>query len=42
MAKFDGLIKTYEKPFSASNHDALGATDYIMVRYDGERVVPAN
>ena len=39
--KFDGLIKTYDKPFSASNHDALGPTDYIMVRYDGDKIVPA-
>jgi branched-chain amino acid transport system substrate-binding protein len=39
---FGGLIKTYGKPFSATNHDALGADDYIMVRYDGVKIVPAN
>ena len=39
--KFEGLIKTYDKPFSKTNHDALGADDYIMVRYDGDKVVPA-
>jgi branched-chain amino acid transport system substrate-binding protein len=38
--KFEGLIKTYEKPFSKTEHDALGAADYIMVRYDGNKIVP--
>jgi branched-chain amino acid transport system substrate-binding protein len=40
QGKVDGLIKTYEKPFSADNHDALGPSDYIMVRYDGDKIVP--
>ena len=39
-AKYTGLIKTYEKPFSPENHDALGPNDYIMVRYDGDKIVP--
>lgn len=38
---YDGLIKTYDKPFSATEHDALGPQDYIMVHYQGEEVVPA-
>ena len=37
---YEGLIKTYDKPFSAENHDALGPEDYIMVHYEGEEVVP--
>ena len=37
---YDGLIKTYEKPFSPDDHDALGPDDYVMVRYDGDRIVP--
>lgn len=37
---YDGLIKTYDKPFSAENHDALGPDDYIMVHYEGDKVVP--
>ncbi|MDX2205935.1 MAG: ABC transporter substrate-binding protein [Hyphomicrobiaceae bacterium] len=40
--KLEGLIKTYEKPFSKTEHDALGASDYIMVRYEGDKIVPAN
>lgn len=39
-APYDGLIKSYSKPFSADRHDALGAEDYIMVQYDGNKVVP--
>ncbi|MCB1883203.1 MAG: ABC transporter substrate-binding protein [Geminicoccaceae bacterium] len=38
---YEGLIKTYEKPFSPDDHDALGPDDYVMVRYDGDRIVPA-
>jgi branched-chain amino acid transport system substrate-binding protein len=39
---YQGLIKTYTKPFSHENHDALGPNDYIMVRYEGEQIVPVN
>ena len=35
-----GLIKTYSKPFAPDNHDALGPSDYIMVHYQGDNVVP--
>jgi branched-chain amino acid transport system substrate-binding protein len=37
---YAGLIKTYTRPFAADNHDALGPDDYIMVRYDGDKIVP--
>jgi len=37
---YQGLIKTYSKPFAADNHDALGPSDYIMVHYEGDNVVP--
>jgi branched-chain amino acid transport system substrate-binding protein len=40
LGPYEGLIKTYPKPFSAENHDALGPEDYIMVRYDGNQIVP--
>jgi len=39
--EYAGLIKTYSAPFSATEHDALGPDDYIMVRYQGDQVVPA-
>jgi branched-chain amino acid transport system substrate-binding protein len=40
-AAYVGLIKTYSPPFSAKDHDALGPDDYTMVRYQGDRIVPA-
>src|SRR5215471_4336193 len=39
---YEGLIKTYAKPFAPGNHDALGPEDYIMVHYVGDKVVPVN
>jgi branched-chain amino acid transport system substrate-binding protein len=39
---YAGLIKTYTKPFAKTNHDALGPDDYIMVRYEGSKIVPAS
>ena len=38
--RYEGLIKTYVKPFSSQNHDALTENDYIMVRYNGDDIVP--
>lgn len=37
---YQGLIKTYNKPFTAENHDALTPNDYVMVHYEGDSVVP--
>ena len=37
---YKGLIKTYDKPFTADNHDALNEDDYIMVRWEGNKIVP--
>ena len=39
---YQGLIKTYTKPFTADNHDALGPDDYIMVHYAGDKIVPVD
>lgn len=40
IGPYKGLIKTYDKPFTPTNHDALNENDYIMVRYEGEQIVP--
>ena len=40
IGKHDGLIKTYDNPFSPGNHDALGPADYIMVHYQGNTITP--
>jgi branched-chain amino acid transport system substrate-binding protein len=37
---YQGLIKTYTKPFTDDNHDALDENDYIMVRYNGDQIEP--
>ena len=37
IATYEGLIKTYEKPFTPDNQDALGPDDYIFSHFvDGE------
>jgi branched-chain amino acid transport system substrate-binding protein len=40
LGKYQGLIKSYDHPFSPGNHDALDENDYVMVRYNGERIEP--
>ena len=40
LGRHEGLIKTYDAPFSAENHDALNENDYIMVRFVGNQISP--
>jgi branched-chain amino acid transport system substrate-binding protein len=40
IENYQGLIKNYTKPFTDDNHDALNENDYIMVRYNGDRIEP--
>jgi branched-chain amino acid transport system substrate-binding protein len=37
---YQGLIKKYDKPFATAAHEALSPTDYVMVRYEGGKIVP--
>lgn len=37
---YEGLIKTYRKPFKNGDNDALEDEDYIWVRFDGKNAVP--
>jgi branched-chain amino acid transport system substrate-binding protein len=37
---YAGLIKTYKRPFTAEQHDALTDDDYIMVVWKGGKIVP--
>ena len=39
-AEYKGLIKTYRKPFTAQQHDALNDGDYIMVVWKAGKIVP--
>lgn len=36
----EGLIKTYNKPFTKTNHDALNQDDYIWTRFEGDHILP--
>ena len=38
--KYEGLIKTYQKPFTPTNHDALSASDYIFTYFKGDEILP--
>lgn len=40
LPTYEGLIKTYDKPFTPDNHDALNENDYILVKWEGEEIVP--
>ena len=39
-AEYQGLIKTYRRPFSPEQHDALTDEDYLMVVWKGGKIVP--
>ncbi|MEM8622052.1 MAG: ABC transporter substrate-binding protein [Pseudomonadota bacterium] len=36
----EGLIKTYEKPFTPDQHDALGPDDYVFTRFIDCEIIP--
>jgi branched-chain amino acid transport system substrate-binding protein len=38
--RYEGLIKTYEKPFTPSQQDALGPSDYLFTRFVDGEIVP--
>ena len=40
--EYKGLIKTYKRPFTAEQHDALTDEDYVMVVWKGGKIVPVS
>ena len=38
--KYDGLIKSYSKPFTPASHDALGPEDYIFTYFKEGEIIP--
>jgi branched-chain amino acid transport system substrate-binding protein len=38
--KYDGLIKTYVKPFTPEEHDALGPKDLVFTRFIDGKIIP--
>ncbi|MEO5365085.1 MAG: DctP family TRAP transporter solute-binding subunit [Magnetococcus sp. WYHC-3] len=39
LASHPGLIKTYTRPFTPRQHDALGEADYHLARYNAEGII---
>jgi branched-chain amino acid transport system substrate-binding protein len=40
IGKYEGLIKTYNKPFTADNHDAVDENDYVWTQFIDNQIVP--
>jgi branched-chain amino acid transport system substrate-binding protein len=40
VERYEGLIKTYMKPFSPGVHDAVTADDYVWAQFIDNRIVP--
>ncbi|TFY98505.1 ABC transporter substrate-binding protein [Ramlibacter rhizophilus] len=40
IGRFEGLIKTYDKPFTPTVHDAVTADDYVWAQFIDNRIVP--
>jgi len=38
LGSYDGLVKSYNNPFSVSQHEALGPSDYSMTVWKGTRL----
>jgi branched-chain amino acid transport system substrate-binding protein len=38
--RYDGLIKSYAKPFTPAVHDALAASDYVWAQFVDNRILP--
>ncbi|MBI3635758.1 MAG: ABC transporter substrate-binding protein [Candidatus Rokubacteria bacterium] len=40
LGEYKGLIKTYKRPFTPEEHDALTESDYILVTWKGGKIMP--
>ena len=40
IGRYDGLIKTYDKPFTPTVHDAITADDYVWAQFIDNRILP--
>jgi len=38
--RYQGLIKTYVKPFTAQNHDAVNENDYVWAQFIDNQILP--
>jgi branched-chain amino acid transport system substrate-binding protein len=39
---YDGLIKTYTKPFAADKHDAINENDYVWTQFIDNQILPVS
>lgn len=42
LGEYKGLIKTYRRPFTPDEHDALSASDYVLVTWRHGQIVPVD
>jgi branched-chain amino acid transport system substrate-binding protein len=40
IGKYEGLIKTYNKPFTAESHDAVNENDYVWTQFIDNQILP--
>ena len=40
IGRYEGLIKTYNKPFTADNHDAVNENDYVWTQFIDNQILP--
>src|SRR5947208_16272605 len=40
IGKYEGLIKTYSKPFTTDNHDAVNENDYVWTQFIDNQILP--
>jgi branched-chain amino acid transport system substrate-binding protein len=40
VGRYEGLIKTYDKPFTPDNHDAVNENDYVWTQFIDNQIVP--
>jgi len=40
IASYDGLIKSYKQPFTATHHDAINENDYVWTQFIDNEILP--
>ena len=40
VGRYEGLIKTYDRPFTADNHDAVNENDYVWTQFIDNQILP--
>jgi branched-chain amino acid transport system substrate-binding protein len=40
IGSYEGLIKTYAKPFTSDNHDAVNENDYVWTQFIDNQILP--